>query len=264
MEEKKLTDEEILQGLECCRKGCRDKSCFGVEMDGIATCTNILTQNALDLIHRLQSEKAEYEQKLDDGELVSKDWHDEQVLHLQEENDRLNDMKFTQEHCDLYKENEWLKAELKRELAEHEEFTQKAKADIESLKCNSYKTSWKAKFLEAKAEVERLTEENAILKENPPILVGRSLGKTIRAKLLAFDKMKEQNAELQKQISILKDIKLATMEEKLTKALEMLISLQESVIENRAISYAVGDTICGREMFKRFIEKAKEEISSGK
>ena len=53
---------------------------------------------------------------------------------------------------------------------------------------------------EQKAEIERLTEENAILKGNPPILVGRSLGKTIRAKLLAFDKMKEQNAELQKQV----------------------------------------------------------------
>ena len=76
--------------------------------------------------------------------------------------------------------------------------------------------------------------------------------------------LEEQNAELQKQISILKDIKLATMEEKLTKALEMLISLQESVVENRAISYAVGDTICGSERFKRYIEKAKEELNSGK
>lgn len=32
---------------------------------------------------------AELEDKLEDGELVSKDWHDEQVLHLQEENARL-------------------------------------------------------------------------------------------------------------------------------------------------------------------------------
>lgn len=31
------------------------------------------------------------------------------VQGLQDENERLNDMKFTQEHCDLYEENEWLK-----------------------------------------------------------------------------------------------------------------------------------------------------------
>lgn len=29
----------------------------------------------------------------------------------------------------------------------------------EQLKCDSYRTSWKAKFLEAKKEIERLTEE---------------------------------------------------------------------------------------------------------
>ena len=38
MEEKKLTDEEVIKGLECCSKGCRDKSCFGSEMDGITDC----------------------------------------------------------------------------------------------------------------------------------------------------------------------------------------------------------------------------------
>ena len=54
------------------------------------------------------------------------------------------------------------------------------------------------------AEIERLTEENEIFKGNSPILVGRSLGKTIRAKLLAFDKMKEQNDELKKQVYELK------------------------------------------------------------
>lgn len=57
-----------------------------------------------------------------------------------------------------------------------------------------------------KTEIEQLTEENAILKGNPPILVGRSLGKTIRAKLLAFDEMKEQNAELQKQVDESKEL----------------------------------------------------------
>ena len=72
--------------------------------------------------------------------------------------------------------------------------------------------------------------------------------------------LEEQNAELQRQISILKDIKLSSMEGKLNRTIEMLLSLQESVIENRAISYAVGDTICGREMFKEFVDRAKEDL----
>ena len=74
--------------------------------------------------------------------------------------------------------------------------------------------------------------------------------------------LEEQNTELQKQISILKDIKLASMEEKLNKAIEMLLSLQESVVENRAISYAVGDTICGKDMFDAYVKKAKENIKN--
>ena len=75
--------------------------------------------------------------------------------------------------------------------------------------------------------------------------------------------LEEQNAELQKQISILKDIKLASMEDKLNRTIEMLLSLQELVVENRAVSYAVGDTICGSERFKAYVEKAKESINNG-
>jgi hypothetical protein len=36
------------------------------------------------------------------------------VKELQTENERLNDMKFTQEHCNLYEENEWLKDMLRQ------------------------------------------------------------------------------------------------------------------------------------------------------
>lgn len=74
--------------------------------------------------------------------------------------------------------------------------------------------------------------------------------------------LEEQNAELHKQISKLKDIKLSSMEDKLNRTIEMLLSLQESVVENRAISYAVGDTICGSERFKAYVEKAKEDINN--
>jgi hypothetical protein len=75
--------------------------------------------------------------------------------------------------------------------------------------------------------------------------------------------LEEQNAELYRQISLLKDIKLSSMEEKLNRTIEMLLNLQESVIENRAISYAVGDTICGTERFEGYVKKAKEKINNG-
>ena len=75
--------------------------------------------------------------------------------------------------------------------------------------------------------------------------------------------LEEQNAELHKQISKLKDIKLSSMEDKLNRTIEMLLSLQESVVENRAVSYAVGDTICGSDRFKAYVEKAKENINNG-
>jgi hypothetical protein len=75
--------------------------------------------------------------------------------------------------------------------------------------------------------------------------------------------LEEQNTELYKQISKLKDIKLSSMEDKLNRTIEMLLSLQESVVENRAVSYAVGDTICGSERFKAYVEKAKEDINNG-
>ena len=76
--------------------------------------------------------------------------------------------------------------------------------------------------------------------------------------------LEEQNAELYRQVSLLKDIKLSSMEEKLNRTIEMLLNLQESVIENRAISYAVGDTICGSERFKNYVQKAKKDLNDGK
>ncbi|MBR2987422.1 MAG: hypothetical protein IKC63_05335 [Clostridia bacterium] len=75
--------------------------------------------------------------------------------------------------------------------------------------------------------------------------------------------LEEQNTALYREISQLKDIKLSSMEDKLNRTIEMLLSLQASVVENRAVSYAVGDTICGSERFKAYVEKAKETIESG-
>ena len=74
--------------------------------------------------------------------------------------------------------------------------------------------------------------------------------------------LEEQNQELYRQISKLKDIKLSSMEEKLNKTLDLLNELTASVVENRAVSYAVGDTICGAERFKSYVERAKEELKN--
>lgn len=75
--------------------------------------------------------------------------------------------------------------------------------------------------------------------------------------------LEEQNAELRAQISILKDIKLSSLEEKLDRAQAMILALQESVIENRAVAYAVGDSICGHERFADYVSRAREDIKSG-
>lgn len=84
MEEKKLTDEEIVKALECCTDE-ENVDCENCPL--VKEPCAIIRKYALDFIHRLQAEN-------------------------------------------------------------------------EQLKCNSYRTSWKAKFLEAKKEIERLTEEH--------------------------------------------------------------------------------------------------------
>ena len=70
--------------------------------------------------------------------------------------------------------------------------------------------------------------------------------------------LEEQNQELHRQISKLKDIKLSSMEEKLNKTIDLLHQLGDSVVENRAVAYAVGDTICGRKKFEEYVDGARE------
>ena len=70
--------------------------------------------------------------------------------------------------------------------------------------------------------------------------------------------LEEQNQELHRQISKLKDIKLSSMEEKLNKTIDLLHELGDSVVENRAVAYAVGDTICGRKKFEEYVDGAKK------
>ena len=74
--------------------------------------------------------------------------------------------------------------------------------------------------------------------------------------------LEEQNQELHRQISRLKDIKLSSMEEKLNKTIELLTELTASVVENRVATYATGALICGTDEFKKRIERAKEEMKN--
>lgn len=58
---------------------------------------------------------------------------------------------------------------------------------------------------ELEEENERLREENYIIKSNPPIIAGRSVGKTIRAKLIDYDKLKQFNESLKDRIAELEN-----------------------------------------------------------
>lgn len=113
-----------------------------------------------------------------------------------------------------------------------------------------------------KTEMDALKEELAISVE-----LGKLKDSDINAyrSLLShseIDKLslEEQNEELHRQISKLKDIKLSSMEEKLNKTIELLTELTASVVENRVATYATGALICGTDEFKKRVEKAKEEL----
>ena len=76
--------------------------------------------------------------------------------------------------------------------------------------------------------------------------------------------LEEQNAELQKQINILKDIKLASMEDKLNKTIELLLELKPAIVENRAIvrgvGHAVGNMLIGgSSVIDKYIAEEKEK-----
>lgn len=150
MEEKKRTDEEkLLKQIRYFADRYGTSNCIGNPNKNFFT-------DVLDLIHRLQENNANQVRMRCD---MQRKFDDLQTLCTEQkaENEQLK-----KDYIELDLECRELRTELDKELAEHEEFTQKAKAEIESLKCDSYRTSWKAKFLQAKKENERLTEERDI------------------------------------------------------------------------------------------------------
>ena len=110
-----------------------------------------------------------------------------------------------------------------------------------------------------KAEMDSLKEELVFSVEQGKLKDSDILAYKGLLSSAELDKMslEEQNAELQRQISKLKDIKLSSMEEKLNKTLELLYELTESVAENRVMSHVAGSLICGEEDFLARVEKVK-------
>ena len=69
--------------------------------------------------------------------------------------------------------------------------------------------------------------------------------------------LEDQNRELHKQVSKLKDIKISSMEEKLNKALDMLVNLNDEIQENRVATDAVYRSITGGDI-KTAIKRIKD------
>lgn len=99
----KLSDDEIVKALEHCYHNRSCEYCYHNDENGSGeiVCRSRLMEKALDLIHRLQSENKE-----------------------------LKSPKFASWKLKFFR----LKEEFDKELSEHEEFTKKAKAEIERLK----------------------------------------------------------------------------------------------------------------------------------
>lgn len=117
----------------------------------------------------------------------------------------------------------------------------------------------KSNVKKLKEELSRLVEQHK-LNEDDIKSYSALLSQAELDKLTA----EEQTLELYRQISILKDIKLSSMEEKLNKTINLLNELTESVVENRiiirAVGRAVGGMIKGDQDVDAWIEKEKIDI----
>ena len=114
-------------------------------------------------------------------------------------------------------------------------------------------SEYKEEVAKLKEELKESYESNKLSEQD--IEKYKSLLSIKEIQILDLD---EQNKILQGQIDILKDIKINSMEEKLNKALEMLVNLNDEIQENRVATNAVYRSITGNDI-KKAIEKIKEE-----
>ncbi len=111
---------------------------------------------------------------------------------------------------------------------------------------------YKEEVLRLKDELKESYETNKLSKQD--IEQYKSLLSIKDIDLLNLD---EQNRMLQSQISVLKDIKISSMEEKLNKALDMLVNLNDEIQENRVATDAVYRSITGGDI-KTAMKRIKE------
>lgn len=119
-------------------------------------------------------------------------------------------------------------------------------------------------------EKENTALKTEMIKLKEELLVSVESGKLKDSDIVAYksllsqseiDKLdlEEQNQELHRQISKLKDIKLSSMEEKLNKTLELLLELKPAVAENRfvikAVAKRIGNMIVGGFDVDKYIEE---------
>lgn len=124
MEEKKLTDEEIVKALYICTTADDDMDCIdGCPMYEEDYCTTKLLKMAFDLIQRLQGEKAE--QKAEIKRLTerlayfqkSSDYHEGNQKELEAQNAELQKQVDEQRHLVAIACDEFAKTKLKLEQA---------------------------------------------------------------------------------------------------------------------------------------------------
>ena len=103
---------------------------------------------------------------------------------------------------------------------------------------------------EYKEEVLRLKDELKEAYENNKLSEHdlESYKLLLSSKDIELLNLEEQNQQLQTQISILKDIKLNSLEEKLNKTIDMLNNMQDYLIENRIIARRTSKLIDGQEI----------------
>ena len=181
MEEKKLTDEEIVKALECCTSetGICKGDCPAVILGFGATCQDNLCNLTRDLIHRLQSE----------NEILKK-----QIEELPKKRKKILANR-------VYSDST-LKKWRKEDLIEQIRILEHNWASAEERFHNSVKNSYKI-FYEKQAEIERLTEENKHLDK---LLGEKRLDELTVARQIVAQNcvLNEENAELQKQVDELK------------------------------------------------------------
>ena len=119
---------------------------------------------------------------------------------------------------------------------------------------------------EYKVELSRLRDElkesyeNAKLSEQD-LIQYKNLISLKEIELLNLD---EQNQKLQAQISILKDIKLNSMEDKLNKTIDMLNNMQDYLIENRIIARRTASMIDGSNISDAELREERLKLEAAK